>query len=108
MAIPSINNVLNQMNTISNPTPINTQGVLENFTAQPVEFASFLSSALDKVSAAQNSSRAQAEAFERGEPGIDLTAVMIDLQKASVGMQLTVQVRNRIVQAYQEIMNMPV
>jgi flagellar hook-basal body complex protein FliE len=43
-----------------------------------------------------------------GEPGISLNDVMIDLQKASVGFQATVQVRNRLVAAYQEIASMPV
>ncbi|MGP2704625.1 flagellar hook-basal body complex protein FliE, partial [Serratia marcescens] len=46
--------------------------------------------------------------FELGVPGISLNDVMVDLQKSSVSLQLGVQVRNKLVAAYQDIMNMPV
>lgn len=41
-------------------------------------------------------------------PGISLNDVMVDLQKSAVSLQLGVQVRNKLVAAYQDIMNMPV
>jgi flagellar hook-basal body complex protein FliE len=46
--------------------------------------------------------------FERGDPGVELSQVMIESQKASVAFRATVEVRNRLVSAYQEIMNMPI
>ncbi|MEG8203533.1 flagellar hook-basal body complex protein FliE, partial [Pseudomonas sp. SF2] len=49
-----------------------------------------------------------ANAFEIGKSGVDLTDVMIASQKASVSMQALTQVRNKLVQAYQDIMQMPV
>ena len=56
----------------------------------------------------QNQAQDQAKAFEAGVPGIALNDVMIDMQTASVAFQTTVQVRNRLVAAYQEIASMPV
>ena len=53
-------------------------------------------------------SSAQARAFQMGAPDISLNDVMIDMQKAGIAFQATLQVRNRLVQAYQEIASMPV
>ncbi|RYJ03898.1 MAG: flagellar hook-basal body complex protein FliE, partial [Acetobacteraceae bacterium] len=49
-----------------------------------------------------------AVAFERGAPDVALSDVMIDMQKAGIAFQTAVQVRNRLVSAYQEIAGMPV
>jgi len=49
-----------------------------------------------------------ATAFELGQGGVDLTEVMIASQKASVSFQAMTQVRNKMVQAYQDIMQMPI
>lgn len=70
-------------------------------------FAGELQKSLDRISDAQQSASAQAEAFELGKPGVALNDVMVDLQKAGIGFQTGLQVRNKVVQAYQEIMNMP-
>lgn len=71
-------------------------------------FAAELSRSLQRVSLAQNDAAAQARAYQVGEPGVSLNDVMIDMQKASLAFQATVQVRNRLVAAYQEIASMPV
>jgi flagellar hook-basal body complex protein FliE len=71
-------------------------------------FASVLRSGLESVNAAQMRSGEAQRAFERGDPGVDLPQVMIDMQKASIAFRGAVEVRNRMVAAYQEIMNMPV
>jgi flagellar hook-basal body complex protein FliE len=71
-------------------------------------FAGALQRSLASMSAAQDRAYGQAEAFELGKPGVALNDVMIDLQKANVSFQTGVQVRNRLVQAYQEMMNMTV
>lgn len=75
---------------------------------QPGGFASELKRALDKVAEMQNAASSQAKAFTLGEPGIALNDVMIDMQKAGIAFQTTVQVRNKLVAAYQEIASMPV
>jgi len=71
-------------------------------------FASLLKSSLDQVSAAQNSAATLGKQFEKGEGNVDLNDVMLAMQKANVGFQATVQVRNRLVSAYQTIMNMQI
>src|SRR5690606_30340799 len=46
--------------------------------------------------------------FERGEPGVELPQVMLEMQKASVSFRAVTEVRNKLVDAYQAIMNMPI
>ncbi|HCB5683480.1 TPA: flagellar hook-basal body complex protein FliE [Salmonella enterica subsp. enterica serovar Wien] len=73
-----------------------------------VSFAGQLHAALDRISDRQTVARVQAEKFTLGEPGIALNDVMADMQKASVSMQMGIQVRNKLVAAYQEVMSMQV
>jgi flagellar hook-basal body complex protein FliE len=63
---------------------------------------------VNKVHETQQVSSQLASAFEMGQGGVDLTEVMIASQKASVSFQAMTQVRNKLVQAYQDIMQMPV
>ncbi len=71
-------------------------------------FAAELQRSIRRVSETQQAAATQAKAFEMGEPGIALNDVMIDLQKASLAFQGAVQVRNRLVAAYQEVASMAV
>ncbi|ECK3713440.1 flagellar hook-basal body complex protein FliE [Salmonella enterica] len=77
-------------------------------THSTVSFAGQLHAALDRISDRQTAARVQAEKFTLGEPGIALNDVMADMQKASVSMQMGIQVRNKLVAAYQEVMSMQV
>jgi flagellar hook-basal body complex protein FliE len=76
--------------------------------APAVEFGAALKAAVGQVSAAQQGARALAEAFEAGAPGVDLTRVMLEVQKASLSFKAMTEVRNKLVAAYQEVMNMPI
>lgn len=76
--------------------------------ADSVDFASLLKSSIEKVNDVQKQAGQLAEAFSAGDPTVDLSQVMIALQKASVSFQAMTQVRNRLVDAYRDIMNMPV
>ncbi len=71
-------------------------------------FSDLLGQAVGKVNETQQASSQLAEAFEVGKSGVDLSDVMIASQKASVSFEAMTQVRNKIVQAYQDIMQMPV
>ena len=71
-------------------------------------FSEMLGQAVGKVNETQQASAQLATAFEMGNSGVDLTDVMIASQKASVSFQAMTQVRNKLVQAYQDIMQMPV
>lgn len=70
-------------------------------------FSSFLKESIDQVNAAQVQSDAVTEKLVRGE-NVDLHTVMITSQKASIMMQTTIEIRNKAVEAYQEIMRMQV
>jgi len=71
-------------------------------------FAELLKSSIDAVNEAQSSATDMAAALERGDKSVALPEVMIALQKASLSFQAMTEVRNRLVNAYQEIMNMPI
>jgi flagellar hook-basal body complex protein FliE len=71
-------------------------------------FRTAMASALENVSKAQlEASRLQRE-VTLGNPDVSLEETMVAMQKAQIGFQATLQVRNRLVQAYSEIMNMQV
>ena len=72
------------------------------------EFSQVLKQSIDQVNQMQETAQAQQLAFQAGESGADLQDVMVSLQKASLSFQTMVQVRNKLVGAYQEIMNMQV
>ncbi|ELS6633668.1 flagellar hook-basal body complex protein FliE [Salmonella enterica] len=80
----------------------------ETHSQSTVSFAGQLHATLDRISDRQTAARVQAEKFTLGEPGIALNDVMADMQKASVSMQMGIQVRNKLVAAYQEVMSMQV
>lgn len=72
-----------------------------------VNFTDVMRQAIDHVNANQQQAERMTARFERGEQGVDLADVMVSLQKANVSFQAATQVRNRLVSAYQDIMNMP-
>jgi len=105
--IHAMQSVLQQMRAISHIA----QSVIPPAVSLPRSedsFATVLQHSLQDVAHTQNQASAQAKAFVAGKPGIALNDVMLDLQKANVAFQTTVQVRNRLVAAYQEIANLAV
>lgn len=76
--------------------------------ATKVDFASALKATLDQVNGAQAKSSDLAKRFVMGDDSVNLSDVMINSQKASIAFQATVQVRNKLVSAYHDIMNMQV
>lgn len=88
---------------------------MRSLGALPVEgatkvpsFGDLMTQAVNKVNDVQKNSSAMAEAYERGVAGVDITDVMIASQKSSVAFQATVQVRNKLIDAYRDVMNMPI
>ncbi len=73
----------------------------------PTSFADTMQSALKEVNDGQQKAAALSESYERGET-IDIAKVMLARQEASVGFEATLQVRNKILSAYKDIMSMPV
>jgi flagellar hook-basal body complex protein FliE len=107
MSISAIEGVLQQMRAVQRANPASDTASVSGAGAAPsAGFAGELKKSLERVSQAQVKASNQAEAFELGVPGVGINDVMVDLQKANIGFQMSLQVRNRMVAAYQEIMNM--
>jgi flagellar hook-basal body complex protein FliE len=71
-------------------------------------FGDLMTKAINNVNDVQQKSSQMADAYEKGVAGVDITDVMIASQKASVSFQAMVQVRNKLVDAYKDVMNMPI
>jgi flagellar hook-basal body complex protein FliE len=107
-----IDSVLAQIRSLQQQTkigaPAELKGPAATKEAGGASFASVLKQGLDAVNQTQAKSSDLATRFERGDPGVELSQVMLESNKASVAFRATVEVRNRLVGAYQEIMNMPI
>ncbi|QSA98543.1 flagellar hook-basal body complex protein FliE [Methylococcus sp. EFPC2] len=102
MSNMDINQVLAQMRVLrdqASSTKVQTES--------PVDFQSLLKDSINKVNDTQQQANKLAEAFETGTTDASLAEVMVSLQKASVSFQAMVQVRNKLVEAYKDVMNMP-
>ena len=117
MSNMQIDSVLAQIRSLQQQTkmggvqlrpPAEVAGVSGTAGSQQVSFASVLKQGLERVNESQGVASDLATRFERGDPGVELSTVMIETQKASVAFRATVEVRNRLVSAYQDIMNMPI
>jgi flagellar hook-basal body complex protein FliE len=89
----------------ANDAPAAT-GTTSAAPAKP-SFAATLEDAFQQVNQSQNQAGALSEAYERGET-IDIAKVMMARQQASIGFEATLQVRNKLLSAYKDIMSMPV
>lgn len=76
--------------------------------APKADFASALKNSLDQVSASQNQADQMGQKFAMGDDTVSLSDTMIAMQKANINFQAAVQVRNKLISAYHEIMNMQV
>lgn len=76
--------------------------------AQRDSFSNLLANAINTVNSNQQQANELATALQRKDPNVQMSEVMVSLEKASVSFQAMVEVRNRLVSAYQEIMNMQI
>jgi flagellar hook-basal body complex protein FliE len=72
------------------------------------DFANLMKSSIERVSTMQNQASALANAYETGDKSIDLTRVMLEVQKAGLAFHAMTEVRNKLVDAYTQVMNMSV
>ena len=102
MSNVEIENVLAQMRLVaaqsSNTLPEQTVNT---------DFSQILKDSIDKVNDTQMKAGQLAKAFETGDTDADLAEVMVSLEKASISFESMLRVRNKLVDAYQEVMNMP-
>lgn len=100
-----------RINSATNP--LAGTGVARRATApqggdNAVGFSGAFKDALQSVSAAQNRSSEMQREVQLDNPSVTLEETMVAIQKAQIGFQATLHVRNRMVQAYTDIMNMQV
>jgi len=76
--------------------------------AQGADFSQLLKATLDRVDNSQTKANALMEKFQLGDPKVSLEETMVAMQKANLEFQEVVQIRNRVVSAYHDIMNMQV
>ncbi|KMN34882.1 MULTISPECIES: flagellar hook-basal body complex protein FliE [Chromobacterium] len=103
MSVPNIDQLLGELRTASALAAGKTASPAPD--ASQVDFSAVLKSTLEQVNSAQQTSQEMQKQFELGDEGVNLQDVMVSLQKASLSFQTMVQARNKLVTAYQEIMN---
>jgi flagellar hook-basal body complex protein FliE len=104
MSNVEINKVLAQMRTLASGLD---QPQAPGEPGTP-DFSVVMKQAIEKVSEQQGTAANLVNAFETGSSDASLSEVMIAMQKASVSFQAMTEVRNRLIDAYHEVMNMPI
>jgi len=104
MSEMNVNQVLAQMRAMSLEAGGKTQ---PSETGGNADFAALLKQSIDSVNDTQQTAGKMTNAFETGDASVSLAEVMVATQKASVSFQAMVQVRNKLVEAYKDVMNMP-
>lgn len=105
MDTKGIDQLLSQLNATSALAAGNSAPNVEPGAAN---FADMLKNAVTEVNNAQQGADKLSQAFQLGQPEANIQDVMISLQKANLSFQSMVQVRNKLVAAYQDVMNMQV
>lgn len=104
MSEMNVNQVLAQMRAMS--LEAGSSKVLET-GGGGADFAAMLKQTIGTVNDTQQTAGKMTKAFEIGDTNVSLAEVMVASQKASVSFQAMLQVRNKLVEAYQDVMNMP-
>ncbi len=81
---------------------------VQQFESSGAEFSAMLGDAVNKVNSMQHEAKDMAQRFEMGDKSLSLADVMIAKEKSGIAFEATVQVRNKVMEAYKTIMNMPV
>ncbi|MBN8946645.1 MAG: flagellar hook-basal body complex protein FliE [Rhodanobacter sp.] len=108
MSTIDVNNLLSQMRQMTAQVRAPAAVAKAVPVAGQPDFSSVLKQSVSAVGRSQMEAGRMAASFERGDPGADLGRTMIAVQKADLSLRTMVEVRNKMVDAYKEIMNMPV
>ena len=101
-----ISQVIAQMRAMQSAIDVNP--IRSTDVADPGGFADAMKAAVDTVNQRQAAAAELVSQFQSGTETTSVAEVMVSMQKASVSFQAAAEVRNRLVEAYREIMNMPV
>lgn len=99
---------MERMKSVASATPTTSTSLSGSTGTGTVNFGEVLRGAVDSVNKLQGDAMQMAKAFEMGDGKVDITQVMITTQKANIAFQGMTQVRNKLIDAYKDIMNMPV
>ena len=102
----AINQVLAQMRSMQ--ALAQSGGGSSTESVNPNQFSNLMTQSIQDVNQAMQTSKDVTAAFEAGDPSVSLAEVMITAQKASLQFAGMTEVRNKLLNAYQEVMNMPV
>jgi len=102
-----IESVLSQIRAMSSAAQGTAAAAAKEGAERP-DFAGLLQESVNKVNDIQQTAGGLTAAFEAEDPNVDLAQVMIAVEKSGLAFQALTQVRNKLISAYQEIMNMPV
>jgi|SRR6056297_65486 len=105
MSDMQIQQVITQMRALAERSPVKPP---TEAPEGPQGFAHLLKQSVDSVNQLQAQSSSLATAFQQGDPNVTLAQVMVAGQKSSIGFEATLQVRNHLLKAYRDIMNMPI
>lgn len=108
MSSPAIQSTLQQMQGLATQAAQPIKGEHIATAVGQGSFGSELQASIQRINRLQQAANAKATAFQAGEPNVELNDVMVDMQKASVAFQMGLQVRNRLMTAYRDVMNMQV
>jgi len=103
MSEMNVNQVLAQMRAMT----LEAGGAKVEEAGGGADFAAMLKQTIGAVNDTQQTAGKMTKAFETGDTNVSLAEVMVASQKASVSFQAMLQVRNKLVEAYQDVMNMP-
>jgi flagellar hook-basal body complex protein FliE len=103
----SVDNVLAQMRALSESAK-NSSMATPSEQSNGANFSNLLQDSLAQVNELQSSAKAMKTSFESGDTETSLAEVMVAVQTASISFEAVTAVRNKLLTAYQEIMNMPV
>ncbi|AFJ03480.1 Flagellar hook-basal body complex protein FliE [Methylophaga frappieri] len=103
------NQLLTQLRAMqAQASPEQVRPQQDSAPSERLDFGDVMKQAVNQVNSLQQSSSALKTGFEMGDPGIELSDVMIASEKAGVAFEATVQVRNKLIEAYQEVMRMSI
>ncbi len=105
MTTTNIEQVLSQIRTMSAMASGGTEAQADT---SGVSFNNLLKDSINEVNESQLQATELKQAFELGESDVNLAEVMVAIQKSSVSFEAMVQVRNKLIDAYKEVMNMPI
>lgn len=110
MSADNIQELLNQARAMSDLAVARSSSVSDApvVNADGHDFQTLLRQAVHDVNQAQNSAQDKVQAFSTGQSNMSLEEVMVSLQKANLSLQSMIAVRNRLVDAYKEVMNLQV